>query len=174
LPGSLRGKDPLGQREELPEDKNTTPVPGIDNVPYLTHPAGLPPGEAQSVDERRHPRAKCFLAVELRLEEEGMLVLGSLSEVSLGGCCVETPTLLSGGTGVAISLLETNGLLWVNGIAVNARIAEGTGNLKIGIKFTEADPVPSHSLREFLRFVQENGAKQVPNDSSYLCRLAGH
>ena len=101
-------------------------------------------------------------------------MLGSLSDVSLGGCCVETSSLLSDGTGVAIRLLDSNGLPWVKGIAVNTRLAEGTGNLKIGIKFLETDPVASHSLREFLRFLEENGAKQAPNDSSYLRRLDGN
>jgi len=164
----------LSHREELPEDKNTTPVPDTDVVPQLSKPTSLPGDEAQYGVARRHPRVRCFLAVELRPEGEGRLVLGSLSDVSLGGCCVETPSLLSDGTGVAISPLEANGLLWVKGIAANTRVAEGTGNFKIGIKFLEADPAPSHTLQEFLRFVKENGAKQAPNDSSYLRRLTGH
>ena len=164
----------MSHREELPEDKNTTPVPGADVVPQLSEPTGLPGGQAQYAVARRHPRAKCFLAVELQPEGEGWLVLGSLSDVSLGGCCVETPSVLRGGTGVAISPLEANGLLWVKGIAANTRVAEGTGNFKIGIKFLEADPTPSHTLQEFLRFVEENGAKQAPNDSSYLRQLDGN
>lgn len=101
-------------------------------------------------------------------------MLGSLSDVSAGGCCVETASLLSAGTGVAISPLDANGLLWINGIAVNTRVAEGTGNFKIGIRFQEADPAPSHTLQEFLRFVEENGAKQPPENSSYLRRITGH
>ena len=87
---------------------------------------------------------------------------------------METPTLLSSGTSLAISPLDANGLLWVKGIAVNTRMAEGTGSFKIGIKFLEADPAPSHNLQEFLRFVEGNGAKQVPEGSSYLRGLAGH
>jgi hypothetical protein len=53
-------------------------------------------------------------------------------------------------------------------------VADGMGNFKIGIKFMEADPVPSHSLQEFLRFVEESRAKEGPDDSSYLSRLTGH
>ena len=101
-----------------------------------------------------------------------MLVLGSLSDVSLGGCCVETPSPLSDGTEVAIRPLAANGLLWVKGIVVHTRMDEGTENFKIGIKLLEGDPVPSHNLEEFLRFVEENGAKQAPDGSAYLRRLA--
>jgi hypothetical protein len=164
----------LSQREELPEDKNSTPDPGAGTAPDLWKPTSLPADEAQYPVARRHPRAKCFLAVELRPEGEGTVVLGSLSDVSLGGCCVETSSLLSDGTGVAIRLLESNGLPWVKGIAVNTRLAEGAGNFKIGIKFLERDPVASHSLQEFLRCVEENGAKKAPNDSSYLRQLDGN
>ena len=71
------------------------------------------------------------------------------SDVSLGGCCVETPTLLSGGTSVAISPLEANDLLWVTGIALNTRMAEGTGHFKIGIEFVEADPAPRTICKNF-------------------------
>ena len=39
-------------------------------------------------------------------------------------------------------------------------------------KFLEGDPVPSHNLEDFLRFVEENDAKQAPDDSSYLRRFA--
>ena len=156
------------------EGKNTTAVPDADTFSNLSKPRTLPGDEAQYGVGRRHPRAKCFLAVQLQPEGEGWLVLGGLSDVSLGGCCVETPTLLSSGTSLAISPLDANGLLWVKGIAVNTRMAEGTGSFKIGIKFLEADPAPSHNLQEFLRFVEGNGAKQVPEGSSYLRGLAGH
>jgi PilZ domain len=164
----------LSHREELPEDKNTTLVPGTDTVPNLSKPTSLAGDKVQFADTRRHPRVQCFLAVELRPEGEGTLVLGSVSDVSLGGCCVETPSLLRTSTAVAIRPLEANSLLWVKGIVLNTRMAEGTGNFKIGIKFLEADPVPPHSLQEFLRFVEENGTKQAPNDSSYLRGLAGN
>ena len=164
----------MSRREELPEAKNTAPAPGTDTVLNLSKPTILPGDTAQFAVARRHPRAKCFLAVELRPEGEGKVVLGSLSDVSLGGCSVVTPSLLSDGTGVLIRLLEANGLPWVKGIAVNTRLAEGTGNFKIGIKFLETDPGASHSLQEFLRCVEENGAKQAPNDSSYLRQLDGN
>jgi hypothetical protein len=169
-----QGAAPLNHPKELPQDKNATTLPGGEQVSNLSTPVSSPGDAVQYGVARRNPRAKCFLAVELRPEGEGQLVLGSLSEVSIGGCCVETSTLLSEGTGVAISPLEANGLLWVKGVARNARVADGMGNFKIGIKFMEGDPVPSHSLLEFLRFVEESRAKERPDDSSYLRRLTGH
>jgi hypothetical protein len=164
----------LNHPKERTQDKNATTLPGGDQVSNVSTPVSSPGDVGQYGVARRNPRARCFLAVELRPEGEGRLVLGSLSEVSIGGCCVETSTLLSEGTGVAISPLEANGLLWVKGVARNARVADGMGNFKIGIKFMEADPMPSHSLQEFLRFVEESRAKERPDDSSYLRRLTGH
>jgi len=158
----------MNERDNLRADSSPAPSPDSARA------TGLPTNEEEYVVARRHPRAKCFLAVEVRPEQEGWLMLGKLSDVSLGGCCVETPTLLSTGAAVAISPLEASGLLWVKGIAVNARMAEGAGNFKIGIKFLEADPAPSHSLQEFLRFVEECRAKQAPYQPSYLGRVAGH
>jgi hypothetical protein len=164
----------LNHPEEPLQDDKARTLPRADEVSSLLQAPSSPGDGTQYLVARRNPRAKCFLAVELRPEGEGRLVLGGLSEVSLGGCCVETTTLLSAGTGVAISPLEANGLVWVKGIALNTRVADGLGNFKIGIRFMEADPDPSHSLQEFLRFVETNGAKARPDDSYYLRRLTGH
>jgi hypothetical protein len=75
---------------------------------------------------------------------------------------------------VAISPLEANGLLWVQGVAVNMRMGEGLGTFKIGIKFLEAEPSPTHILQEFLRFVEASAERQMSGDSLYRQRLAGN
>jgi hypothetical protein len=123
---------------------------------------------------RRHRREKCYLAVELRQDQDENLMLASLSDVSAGGCCLETCRMLASGTVVAISPLEANGLLWVQGVAVNMRMGEGLGTFKIGIKFLEAEPSPTHILQEFLRFVEASAERQMSGDSLYRQRLAGN
>ena len=48
-------------------------------------------------DRRRHPRIKCFVAVELRVNDADAPIWGNLSNTSLGGCQVETAAQFSGG-----------------------------------------------------------------------------
>jgi hypothetical protein len=101
-------------------------------------------------------------------------MLASLSDVSAGGCCLETCRMLASGTVMAISPLEANGLLWVRGVAVNIRMGDGLGTFRIGIKFLEAEPSPTHVLQEFLRFVEASSERQLPGDSFYRRRLTGN
>src|SRR6185437_13703817 len=44
-------------------------------------------------DRRQHPRMKCFIAVELRIDGSLTPVWGNLSNASLGGCQVQTPEI---------------------------------------------------------------------------------
>ena len=41
-------------------------------------------------DRRRHPRIRCFVAVELRVNDADAPIWGNLSNTSMGGCQVET------------------------------------------------------------------------------------
>jgi PilZ domain len=141
-------------------------VPGIQiQGPEITREYGT----------QRHPRTKCFLAVELRIESDSGLLIGNLSDVSAGGCCVETTRMLDHGTTVSISPLDASGLLWVRGVAVNTRLSEGSANFRIGIQFLEPDPASTQSLQQFLALVAETAAKKNPDESStYLRWLSGH
>src|SRR5450432_3200309 len=48
-------------------------------------------------DRRQHPRIKCFVAVELRVDEASTPIWGNLSNTSAGGCLVETATPVTPG-----------------------------------------------------------------------------
>lgn len=147
-----------------------TPDPLITPGIHIQEPA-----PARQYDARRHPRTKCFLAVELRTESDSGLLIGNLSDVSEGGCCVETTRMLDHGTAVSISPLDANGMLWVRGVAVNTRLSEGSANFRIGIQFLEADHDSIHALQEFLTFVAETAARKSPAETStYLRWLSGH
>ena len=39
---------------------------------------------------RRYPRLRCFAAVSLRAKDPDLFLMGDLSSVGRGGCCVET------------------------------------------------------------------------------------
>ena len=70
-------------------------------------------------DRRRHPRIKCFVAVELRVDEASSPIWGNLSNTSAGGCLVETATPVKSGAKVEIGLWVPNGKIWVKGFALS-------------------------------------------------------
>ncbi len=70
-------------------------------------------------DRRRHPRIKCFVAVELRVDETPTPIWGNLSNTSVGGCLVETAHPVKPGAKVEIGLWVPNGKIWVKGFALS-------------------------------------------------------
>src|ERR1019366_4840678 len=81
-----------------------TPTP----QPVPTPASATPPFEPDlfspnwGSDRRRHPRIKCFAAVELRVNDADAPIWGNLSNTSLGGCQVETAAHIPGGAKVEI------------------------------------------------------------------------
>ena len=126
------------------------------------------PGVAASAP-RRYPRVRCFLAVQLRAADDQGMLLGKLSDVSPGGCGVESANPVKTGTPIALSPLASDGSLWVQGVVVNTRLSEGAGSFCIGVRFLEESPSTVHNVQEFVRFVEETTAKQAPQDP-YLRR----
>src|SRR5579864_3459583 len=64
-----------------------TAQPVTPKVPEETPPFEpdlFTPSSAQ--DRRQHPRIKCFVAVELRVDHNEAPIWGNLSNTSLGGC----------------------------------------------------------------------------------------
>jgi hypothetical protein len=154
-----------------------------DSVGFAARPdampaGGLPASDAEGLAQqqlRRHPRSKCFLGVELRSESNAGLLIGNLSDVSLGGCCVETNRLRECGTAVVITPLDADGMVCVRGVVVNTRFVEGSATFKIGVQFVAEGPTSSQSLQDFVQYVAEVAAKQRPEvASTYLRWLGGH
>ncbi len=158
--------------DEMKMDELKIPVePTLAQTPAtIIHPEPLPPLQAYP-EQRRHPRVRCFLAVQLRPADDQNLLVGKLSDVSLGGCGIESPTPVKPGSQVALCPLAAAGALWVEGIVVNTRLAEGATGYQIGVRFHEEDS-PTNSVKEFVRFVEEAASKQQPSNL-YLNRLAG-
>jgi len=84
---------------------SVSPVPS----PIPTPASATPPFEPDvytpnwTTDRRRHPRIKCFVAVELRVDETQNPIWGNLSNTSLGGCLVETASPVRPGAKVEIA-----------------------------------------------------------------------
>jgi hypothetical protein len=119
-------------------------------------------------DRRRHPRIKCFVAVELRVNGSEAPIWGNLSNTSVGGCRVETSTVIGGGAKVEIGLWVASGKIWVKGLALSgviSRTAPAAGGLRV--RFAGLDAVEKENLRQFLRYVQD-ATKDSSSAASYL------
>ncbi len=129
--------------------------------------------EAEHAAQRRHPRIKCFIAVQMRPESDHGLVLGNLSDVSLGGCGLESANHLGAGTPVALCPLTAAGELWVRGVVANSRFSEGSGSFHLGVRFLEECPVSlDHNISAFVDFVEQAAARKSTEDP-YLRKLWG-
>ena len=121
-------------------------------------------------DRRRNPRIKCFVAVELRVDETPNPIWGNLSNTSVGGCLVETAHPIDPGAKVEIGLWVPNGKIWVKGFALSGIVTRGGPANGVRIRFGGMAPTERESLRQFVKFVQE--ATQVSqSESTYLSLL---
>ncbi|MGA8149750.1 MAG: PilZ domain-containing protein [Terriglobales bacterium] len=144
--------------------------------PVATEPESTPPFEPDiftpnwGQDRRRYPRMKCFVAVELRMDGSTSPVWGNLSNTSMGGCLVETASLLHAGVKLEIGLWVANGKIWVKGLIIDGVIVESSPSFSVRIKFSEMALPERESLRQFLRFV-ENTTKGYHYQHGYLAQL---
>src|SRR5580692_479138 len=106
-------------------------------------------------DRRRHPRTRCFVAVELRVNDADAPIWGNLSNTSMGGCQVETAVHVSGGSKVEIGLWVASGKIWVKGLALNGIVTRVAPAAGMRIRFAGMDPAEKENLRQFLKYVQE-------------------
>jgi hypothetical protein len=118
-------------------------------------------------DRRRHPRIKCFVAVELRVNDAGAPIWGNLSNTSRGGCQVETAHHISGGAKVEIGLWVASGKIWVKGLALNGVVTRSAPAGGVRVRFEGMDTAGKENLRQFLKYVQET-TRASKSESSYL------
>jgi len=153
-------------KEAVPQRKSEHPQP-------LPTPATAPPFEADlfrpnfGSDRRRHPRIKCFVAVELRVEEVATPIWGNLSNTSVGGCLVETASPVKPGAKVDIGLWVPNGKIWVKGFALSGVVTRSAAANGVRVRFDGLAPAERDSLRQFLKFVQET-TRASRSESEYL------
>jgi len=137
-------------------------------------PESMPPFEVTSFsadwgqDRRRHPRIKCFVAVELRPEGSSTPIWGNLSNTSAGGCLVETAATVPTGVNLQVGLWLANGKIWVKGMALNGIATRS--NPAVRIRFGEMEPAERDALREFLKYV-ESTTRGYATEHGYLARM---
>jgi hypothetical protein len=141
--------------------------------PVATPASATPPFEPDlfstnwGSDRRRHPRIKCFVAVELRVDEVATPVWGNLSNTSAGGCLVETATPVKPGAKVEIGLWLPNGKIWVKGFALSGVVTRSGPANGVRLRFDGMVPAERDRLRQFLKFVQET-TRASHSESTYL------
>jgi PilZ domain len=144
--------------------------------PIVTEPADTPPFEPDiftpswGQDRRRYPRMKCFVVVELLVAGSDTPIWGTLANTSLGGCLVETPSVLASGARIEIGLWVASGQIWVKGLILNGVVDRANPSFGIRVKFAEMEPSEREALRKFLRYVEAT-TKGYSHDHGYLAQL---
>jgi PilZ domain len=145
--------------------------PIVANVPPPVSP--IPPFEPDLFtsgagdDRRRHPRIKCFVAVELRVNDGDSPIWGNLCNTSLGGCLVETANAVKSGSKVEIGLWLANGKVWVKGFVLSGIVTRSAPTTGVRVRFSGMESSERESLRQFLKYVQES-IRTSRNESNYL------
>lgn len=120
-----------------------------------------------SSDRRKHPRIKCFVAVELRVDDNPTPVWGNLSNTSAGGCLVETAAPVKSGAKVEVGLWVPNGKIWVKGFALSGVVTRSGPANALRVRFGGMASTERDNLREFLKFVQET-TRASQSEATYL------
>jgi hypothetical protein len=176
---------PVEKREEalvaaMREIKSAQPasVAGVQKIdqPLPAPVSPTPPYEPDlfstnwSSDRRRHPRIKCFVAVELRVDNSSAPIWGNLSNTSAGGCLVEAASGVRPGAEVEIGLWLPNGKIWVKGFALNGIVTRSGPATGVRVRFGNMPPAERENLRQFLKFVQES-TRGSKSENSYIQML---
>jgi len=144
--------------------------------PVTMEPEASPPFEpgiftrSFGDDRRRFPRLKCFVAVELKLGGSSTPIWGNLSNTSIGGCFVETPTPVPSGSTVEIGLWLANGKIWIKGVILTGIVTKTSPTFGVRVKYSDLEPSARETLRQFLRFV-ESATKEHHSEQAYLTEL---
>jgi diguanylate cyclase (GGDEF)-like protein/putative nucleotidyltransferase with HDIG domain len=101
-------------------------------------------------DRRSHPRLKCRATIELLAEEGGVPVFANISDISMGGCYVETSTILSAGSKIKLGFSMDDATLSAEGVV--ARLDPGLG---IAVQFREMNREGRDRMFKILEHVQK-------------------
>ncbi|HXJ87702.1 MAG TPA: PilZ domain-containing protein [Candidatus Binatia bacterium] len=154
-----------GPKNSQPEKETPRPVPTPNSATPPFEPDLFRPN--WSSDRRRHPRIKCFIAVELRVDELPSSIWGNLSNTSAGGCLVETASPVKPGAKVEIGLWVPNGKIWVKGFALSGVVTRSAATNGVRVRFDGMSTEERDNLRQFLKFVQD-ATRASQSENSYL------
>jgi hypothetical protein len=101
-------------------------------------------------DRRANPRMKCRVTIEMQTEAGGVPLFANLTDISLGGCFVETSTILSPGSQIKLGFSMDDPSLSVEGVVL--RLDPGSG---VAVQFKEMNRETRERMFKILEFVQK-------------------
>jgi diguanylate cyclase (GGDEF)-like protein/putative nucleotidyltransferase with HDIG domain len=101
-------------------------------------------------DRRSHPRMKCRVTIELTTDTGGIPMFANLTDVSMGGCFVETSTIVPAGSKITLGFSMDDTSLKAEGVV--ARLDPGSG---IAVQFREMNREGRERMFKILEFVQK-------------------
>jgi diguanylate cyclase (GGDEF)-like protein/putative nucleotidyltransferase with HDIG domain len=104
-------------------------------------------------DRRVHPRLKCRVTIELQSETGGAPVFANLTDISMGGCYIETSNILSPGSKIKLGFSMDDTNLSAEGVV--ARLDPGSG---VAVQFREMNRDGRDRMFKILEFVQKSTA----------------
>ncbi len=101
-------------------------------------------------DRRVHPRLKCRVTIEMKTESGATPVFANLTDISLGGCYLETSNILAPGSRIKLGFSMDDGTLATEGVV--ARLDPGLG---VAVQFREMNREGRDRMFKILEFVQK-------------------
>ena len=127
------------------------PTPPVATSPAASRPSNRTFTPTWGEDRRRDARMRWFVAVELQLGAPQFESGEISSNISLGGCFVETAAPVPFGVNVEIGLWLANGKIWIKGIILTGIVTKSSPSFGVRIKFSELEPTERENLRHFLQ-----------------------
>ena len=160
---AARGAKAATLNEEGPTAPQPVPTPVAPVPPFEPSMFASNVGD----DRRRNPRIKCFVAVELHVDQAETPIWGNLCNTSIGGCLVETAKPIKSGANVEIGLWVANGKIWVKGFALSGIVTRSAPTTGVRVRFASMESSERENLRQFLKYVQET-TRSLRSENSYL------
>jgi diguanylate cyclase (GGDEF)-like protein/putative nucleotidyltransferase with HDIG domain len=101
-------------------------------------------------DRRAHPRMKCRVTIEMQATEASVPLFANLTDISMGGCYIETSTILAAGSTIKLKVSMDDPTLCVEGMV--ARLDPGSG---VAVQFRELNREGRERMFRILEFVQK-------------------
>src|SRR5215472_2929831 len=101
-------------------------------------------------DRRAHPRLKCRVTIEVQTEAGGIPLFANLTDISLGGCFLETSTILAAGTKIKLGFSMDDASLFAEGVVM--RLDPGSG---VAVQFHELNREARERMFRIIEFVQK-------------------
>jgi diguanylate cyclase (GGDEF)-like protein/putative nucleotidyltransferase with HDIG domain len=114
-------------------------------------------------NRRLYPRMKSRVTIELQPNGDAAPLLGNLTDISLGGCFIETSAIVTTGTNLKITFSIDDGRLHTEGIVI--RSIPGSG---IAVQFNEMNRDDREKMSRILEFVHNTTQFY---DKRYLAKL---